>query len=210
MDSEKEIVDPEIEEIEQEEIAEDAVELKETPKIDEPVLVENVHVRGEVTYREIYRHVMFGGALNVSLMALIVLGTLGLCASIGTIIAAGKEPALFYWCAAAFGLIYIPLFKIYPYHYYVKFALARDAEMLDGDPARLVVSVAERAIIIDAPRGDHVEIGYDIIKNAHETKHYLLLKTHSKVIFTVAKDGFTKGSYEELCAILRAKGIKIS
>jgi hypothetical protein len=81
--------------------------------------------------------------------------------------------------------------------------------MLDGEEARLKVSVTERAIIIDAPRGERADVKYSTVKSAHATKHYLLLKTHAKVIYTISKDGFGKGSYEELCAFLRAKGIKI-
>ncbi len=201
MDSENEIIEPQPEEsVESETVA---------PKIDEPVLFANVHVRDEQTYRELYRQIMFGGVLNVLALTIIAIAAAAMCALIGASIAAGNEVPLWYWCAAAFALIYIPLFKIYPYRYYVRFAVARDAEMLEGEEVRLTVSATERAIIIDAPRGEHVELKYETVKRADQTKHYLLLKTHAKVIYTVSKDGFTKGSYEDFCAFLRTKGIKI-
>lgn len=207
MDSENEIIKEQAEEpVESEAVEETPVEV---PAPTEPVLFKNVHVRGEQTYRELYRNIMFGGALNILAIILIVAGTLFLFVSIGVMIVKNSEIALWYWCLAAFGFIYIPLFKIYPYRYYVKYAVARDAELLDGEEARLCVSVTESALVIDAPRGEHVEVKYTDMKQADETRNYLLIKTHAKVIYTIAKDGFTEGSYADFCTFLRAKGIKI-
>ncbi|MBQ9784998.1 MAG: YcxB family protein [Clostridia bacterium] len=207
MDSENEIIEAKDEEVIEAEAVEEAP--AEAPAPTEPVLFQNVHVRNEQTYRELYRNILFGGVLNILALAIIALGALLLCATIGISIAIQNEVPLWHWCAAAFALIYIPLFKIYPYRYYVKYAVLRDAELLEGEEARLCVSVTESAILIDAPRGEHVEIKYETIKRADETKNYLLIKTHAKVIYTVSKDGFTEGAYADFCAFLRAKGIKI-
>lgn len=195
MDSEKEIVNSEAE-----------APAREHPT--EPVLFENVHVRNEVTYKELYRHLLFGGTLNAVGIGLIVAATVLICIAIGGMIAKETPVPLLYWCAAAFGVIYVPLFKVFPYRYYVKYAVARDAQVLEGAEARLVLSVTERAILIDAPQGEHVELKYSTFKSITPTKHYLLITTYDKVIYTVARDGFTKGSYEDFCAFLRGKGFK--
>lgn len=181
---------------------------EETPA--EPILFENVHTRNAQTYRELYRRILFGGGANISALSVIALAAVFICVLIVFEIGAAREVPLWHWCAAAFALIYIPLFKIFPYRYYVKYAVARDASILEGEEPRLMLSVTERAILIDAPRGEHVELHYDEIKRADETKHYILLQTHAKVIYTVAKDGFTGGSYTDFCAFLRTKGIKIN
>ncbi len=212
MDSENEIIEPQDEEVTAPEAEEEDVEVEDAPaKLErprEPALFTNVHVRDANTYRELYRNVMFGGVLNILAMSIIIAGTLFLCVGIGAMIMAGREVALWHWCLTAFGLIYIPLFKVYPYRYYVKYAVARDAEMLDGEEVRLTVAATERAIVIDAPRGEYVEVKYSDISRADETRHYLLIKTHAKVIYTVSKDGFTEGTYADFCTFLRAKGIK--
>ena len=52
-------------------------------------------------------------------------------------------------------------------------------------------------------------VEFNKIKNAIQTKNYILLRSKANLIYIFCKDTFTVGTKEEFVSFLRAKGIKV-
>ena len=173
------------------------------------VRFENVCVRTERTYRELYQYVLFKAPRQI--VATVIMAVLT-CVVIGVIvvgIVGGKSVPILLWGLLAILLMYVPFFKLMPYRSYVRFAVARDAELLGGQEARLRLCATDSQIDIFAPSDEYTLVKYSTLKLAKQTRGYLLLIAYDNVIYTVDRNGFTVGTYEAFCDFLREKGIQI-
>ena len=82
-------------------------------------------------------------------------------------------------------------------------------EITGGKPVTVTVRVSDAGIeYLSSARTDATTLPFDEIKRTVETKNLLGLMSKSKVMYPMAKSGFTKGTPEELKQFLKEKGIR--
>lgn len=111
-----------------------------------------------------------------------------------------------------FGPIYILLFigsRVYRYFRTVKNYQKRYLEVGEGKEVENTTLVYEDYLHLSTSNGGNNKLPLDRIKNSFSTKNYYFLRSESKLCYAFKKDGFTKGSLEEMIAFLKGKGLKV-
>ena len=111
-----------------------------------------------------------------------------------------------------FGPIYILLFigsRVYRYFRTVKNYEKRYLEVGEGKEVENTTLVYEDYLHLSTSNGGNNKLPLDRIKNSFSTKNYYFLRSESKLCYAFKKDGFTKGSLEEMIAFLKGKGLKV-
>lgn len=164
------------------------------------VLFESAHVRDKSFWREFYGFSLFKRPFNVVISVFMALYFVGF---------------LFLWIFGGdfSGALIIPIIWValvaFLYFKNVKISLAREEEISNDTPTVYTIRITNSGMTYTSSLGTKHETDLSKIKKVWITKHYLMLQTPSKLCFTVKKDGFTVGTYEEFCAFLRAKGFKV-
>ena len=167
----------------------------------EAVLFENTHMRDKSFWREFLTYSNFKRPPSVAcytIMAFVFIYSL-----IQTL--TSDETFLF-------GLVFPPLFCLLMLVFTltgIKTALKREQENGNGAQITYLTRISDAKICLETSLGTNYEIAFTTVKRVVQTKNYLMLQTPTKQCYPLKKDGFTKGSYEELCAFLRAKGYKV-
>ncbi len=168
----------------------------------EDVLFENVHTRGKAFYREFYINAF------VRKPSFFIFTGFGVLYLLAAILTAVFDVADSFW----FGFVFLPLFWAMTAFFCwinIRTVSARERESLDGKEPRFVTQITADMLVCTTPLGGELQMELSKIKRVRQTKHYLLLQTPTRQMFPLAKDGFTKGTCEELCAFLRAKNINV-
>jgi hypothetical protein len=79
-------------------------------------------------------------------------------------------------------------------------------ELNEGEPPEVTTEVFEDGIKVFSRRGSN-EMSWPSFKKALLTKNLILLLTKENVVFTLSKGGFTKGTYQGFCELLKGKGL---
>jgi hypothetical protein len=159
------------------------------------ILFENTHVRTEDFVKEIFQYVLFKRKpLIVS--GLLFLLTLILNAYVGN------------WMLIIILCIFLALFFAFAYSKNVKLTIRRDEE-ISPNPITVNTVVTDGYIQPAFSVGSVYKIYFRDIKQAAQTKNYILLTTKAMQILAFRKAGFSKGTPEEFIAFLRTKGYKL-
>lgn len=102
----------------------------------------------------------------------------------------------------------VVLLKFVGYRRSLKLTLQRDMELNGGEPVQLCTTVSEGGLVcrtnVDAP-----EVPFSSVKKVVQTKNLIILISKARLAFVLTRDGFTKGTAQELLQFLRGKGIKV-
>jgi len=163
------------------------------------VLFESAHVRDKSFWREFLIYSNF----RRPIVAYIVMAV-SFMYSLIKVFAYGE----IFW----FGLIFSPLFcllMIAMTAHQIKIWGKREMENSNGEQRLYTLKITDDKICMEVSNGNKNEIAITSVRRVVQSKHYLLLQTLANQVYPIKKDSFTKGSYEELCAFLRAKGYKV-
>ena len=163
------------------------------------ILFENAHTRPKQMFRELYFCHYFKHPLLLVLHCLLLLSLIYHVAYWilhGTPDAAIVSPL---FCVLVVAALYI---------LQVRIAYKRELE-LSPTPIQYTVYTMQDHLSLCSTLGSKMDFEYTVIKKALKSKNYVFLITKAKHAIVVEKSGFTKGTYEEFCAFLRSKNIKI-
>lgn len=110
------------------------------------------------------------------------------------------------------GPLYLLLFiglRVYRYFRTVKSYEKRYLEVGEGTEVENTTLVYEEYLHLSTSNGGNNKLPLNRIKNSFSTKNYYFLRSESKLCYAFKKDGFTKGSLEEMIAFLKGKGLKV-
>lgn len=158
------------------------------------ILFENTYTRTEDVAKEIFRYVFFKRKPLIALGALFLMALI-LNAYTGN------------WTIVTL-CIFLALVFVFGYSRNVKLTVRRDEE-ISQNPITVNTVVTDGYIQPAFSVGSVYKIYFRDIKQAAQTKNYILLTTKAMQIYAFRKDGFTKGTPEELIAFLRTKGYKL-
>lgn len=158
------------------------------------ILFENTYTRTEDVAKETYRYVFF------KRKPLIALGALFLLALI--LNAYTQNWTIVTLC------IFLALVFVFGYSRNVKLTIRRDEE-ISQNPITVNTVVTDGYIQPAFSVGSVYKIYFRDIKQAAQTKNYILLTTKAMQILAFRKAGFSKGTPEEFIAFLRTKGYKL-
>jgi len=79
-------------------------------------------------------------------------------------------------------------------------------ELNKGEPPEVTTHIFEDGVKVFSRQGTN-EMSWPSFKKALLTKNLILLLTKENVVFTLSKGGFTKGTYQGFCELLRGKGL---
>ncbi len=176
----------------------DYIPTEQTP---DTVLFENTHVRDKNFWREFFTYFNFMKPLSIAcsiflwtffLINLILFVPLGH----GSWLLAILPPV----CTLLVLLLTVSNIKI---------SCKREQETGNGTQITYTMQIYDTMVRLKSSLGHDFVLEFATVKRVVQTKHYLMLQTPTKQCYPIKKDGFTKGSYEELCAFLRAKGYKV-
>ena len=85
----------------------------------------------------------------------------------------------------------------------------RQNELSLDQPVVYTTQFFEDRFIAKTSNGASHEIRYSVVPKYASTKSYGFLITKARQSFPIGKDGFTKGTYEDFCDFLKAKGYKV-
>ena len=106
-------------------------------------------------------------------------------------------------------IAYYIFFVIYRYRRAIKLTMQRVKE-LDPNGSTQVFQITDDKIINTIFNSSNKEeLPLNIFRSVIVTKNYIVLRTKGQLYVILKKDGFTKGNYQDLCAHLRAKGLKV-
>ena len=111
------------------------------------------------------------------------------------------------WGISAFTLGFCAI-AVINYFRAVKMITASDAELNNGEITVKTV-VTDTFIQNTNTIGNMQQIEFHNIKKAAQTKNYIILQTKARMVLTVGKHTFTKGTPEEFIAFLKTKGLKV-
>ena len=159
------------------------------------ILFENTYTRTEASAKEIFRYFFFKRKLLIALGVLFLL-TLILNAYAGD------------WMIVIMLCVFFVLFFAFGYSRNVNLIIRRDEE-ISPNPITVSTVVTDGYIQPSTSLGSVYKIYFRDIKQAAQTKNYILLTTKAMQILAFRKAGFSKGTPEEFIAFLRTKGLKI-
>ncbi|MBE6628900.1 MAG: YcxB family protein [Ruminococcaceae bacterium] len=165
------------------------------------VLFENIHVRDGKFFKEFYSFTFFKRPLLIALYVSMVLSVI---TNVVSFIMGTRERLV--WTIGPI-LWFLLIFFIYKRN--VSVGLKRQMEDGNGKLIVYTVKVLEDRILYKTSLGTEMTFELQKIKRVNCTKSYLLLQTFAYQMIPVQKDCFTKGSYEDFCEFLRAKGYKV-
>ena len=105
----------------------------------------------------------------------------------------------------------LPLFialQLFAYYRQVNTMIKRDNEV-HGKEIEVETLVTDEWIQYSASTGTVNRITYDKIRNAVQTKHLILLRSKSNLIYIFKNDTFDVGTKEEFISFLSTKGIVV-
>ena len=167
-------------------------------------LFENTYKRTREVVTETMRYMYFQKPWSIVYWAVLVGMTVFMTALIVWARYFSWMGAMYYALAA-----YITLRNLYRFRKSIRLQIARDREQYGEEPVAVDTFFSQSGIGIHPQAGKPVEIAYENIKYAAQTKQLIIFFTQAKLYHTVHKDGFTKGSAAECLAFLKEKGIKI-
>lgn len=163
-------------------------------------LFENVYVRDENVMKEYLRRMLLLGPsafISYGLIAFLLVNLISLWIWIG-----------YFATSYLFGAVFIAAMYFFIYWRTLKLTMDREQEVNGGEPLELHTTVMENSIAcrtrVDAP-----EVAYSSIKKVIQTKNLIIVVTKAKLAFIMTKDGFTRGTAEELLQFFRNKGLKV-
>lgn len=159
------------------------------------ILFENTYIRTEDFAKEIFRYFFFKRKPLIALGVLFLL-TLILNAYAGD------------WMIVIMLCVFFVLFFALSYSRNVNLIIRRDEE-ISPNPITVSTVVTDGYIQPSTSLGSVYKIYFRDIKQAAQTKNYILLTTKAVQMYAFRKDGFTKGTPEEFIAFLRTKGYKL-
>lgn len=165
------------------------------------VLFENTHVRDKAFWKEFYTYAFLKRPTFILVYIAVGISFASTLLSIFT----DRTPSLF-------GLIFPPLYLLFIVFiavYSAKLANKRETENGNGNPIVYTTEITSDTVRLQSSLGTNHEITLATVKRIVQTKHYLMLRTPTAQLYPIKKDGFTKGTYKDLCAHLRAKGFKV-
>ena len=115
-----------------------------------------------------------------------------------------------FYLKTPFVSLFIPLvfaFQIFSYYRSIKMFVMRGQEV-STETITLQTEVTDDFIRCTASTGAVNTLEYNNIKKVAQTPNYILLITKAKMMLVFQKDGFTKGTKEDLLVFLRTKGFK--
>ena len=165
------------------------------------VLFENTHVRDKAFWKEFYTYAYFKRPIFILVY-----------------IAWGIS-----FAATLFSMFtdrdYSPFGLIFPIAYVllvwwvaarnIKISIKREAENGNGSVIVYTIEITNDTVTMHSTKGSTHELALASVKCVIQTKNHLMFQTQAAQLYPVKKDGFTKGTYENLCAHLRAKGFKV-
>ena len=78
-----------------------------------------------------------------------------------------------------------------------------------GDNDVVVTEVTDDCIRQHLSNGAQFTIPYTSIKRCELSRHYILLVSYAKILYTLKRNGFTIGNADDFFAFLQSKGIKV-
>ena len=164
-------------------------------------LFENTYTADKPFYQELYSYFHFRRPITVATFILC-----GICFT--------SQLAL-----AIFGLEYnvgimilmalFPLFKLFAYVNQVNSITKRNKE-ISTEAISICSTVYEDHLEISASNGSTLNIEIAKIRSVVQTKNYIILRSDARLLYSLHKDGFTKGTKEDFLSFLRSKSIKVS
>lgn len=164
------------------------------------VLFKNSYERNEMVVKEMYRY-FYLRKLMIFIYAVMFLALLeGIAFLIkGEIVGAYLIILV---------LVYFVL-KITSYFRTVKLIIRRDKEMNAGALARIETSVMDSYVEFVGSNNSVTRLGYDKIKQAVLTKNLILLRSETKLMYVLHKDGFEIGACDDFVGFLKSKEIVV-
>ena len=171
------------------------------PAEENEVLFENTHVRDRDFFKEFYFFAFFKRPLMI---AVYVLMAIYFVASILLIV---------FWDQSEwFGIIVPTVYLLWNFLFYklsVKNATRRQEENENDGQIVYTTRIAGDRLRCQTSHGADFGLELTKIKRVVCTKNYLLLHTQANQMYPFLKNAFTKGTYEDFCEFLRAKGYKV-
>ena len=164
------------------------------------VLFENTHVRDKAFWKEFYTYYFSKSPIFIIIYISMVLSFIS-----GVVSFLDGNYALF---RLIFPPLYL-LFVVFIVVYSARLANKRETENGNGNPIVYTTEITSNTVRLQSTLGTNHEITFATVKRVVHTKHYLMLRTPTAQLYPIKKNGFTKGTYEDLCAHLRAKGFKV-
>ena len=165
------------------------------------VLFESTHIRDKAFWKEFYTYAFLKRPIFI--LIYIAVG-ISLVANLLSFFTDG-EPR-------PFGLVSPIVYALFVWWVVarsIKMSIKRENENGGGNPIVYTTEITNDSVRLQTTLGTNYEVSLSNVKRVVQTKHYLMLKTPTAQFYPIKKDGFSKGTYEELCAHLRAKGFKV-
>ncbi|MBQ9807033.1 MAG: YcxB family protein [Clostridia bacterium] len=163
-------------------------------------LFENTHIRDKRFFQEFYKRALLT-PLHIVIYILIGL------AFLSGVFAYIFEQRLL-WASLIAPICYYAI-VIAVYFSNVRIWSKRQTELSPDQPIVYTTQFFEDHMIVKISSGASHEVNYAVAPKLAATKNYVFLITKARQSFPIKKDGFTKGTYEDFCDFLRAKGYKV-
>lgn len=164
-------------------------------------LFENTYTQSKSFYQELYSYFHF--RRPITLAAFIVCG---IC------FASQLALAIFnleYNLSIMILMALFPLFKLFAYVNQINSITKRNKE-ISTEAISICSTVHDDHLEISASNGSTLNIELAKIRSVVQTKNYIILRSDARLLYSLHKDGFTKGTKEDFLAFLRSKSIKVS
>ncbi len=165
------------------------------------VLFENTHIRDKAFWKEFYTYAFFKRPIFI--LVYIAMG-ISLVANLLSMFT-DRDPSLF---GIVFPIAYI-LFLWWVVARSIKMSIKREAENGNGSVIVYTIEITNDTVTMHSTKGSTHELALSSVKRVIQTKNHLMFQTQAAQLYPIKKDGFTKGTYADLCAHLRAKGFKV-
>lgn len=163
------------------------------------ILFENRYVQAEDWAKECYRYAQLFSPMLISLLAFVVLGSLGGLVN------------YFVFSTVDFMFFVLPLLLLLFGVVYFKasagLVLKRNAEY--GIIVEVVSVITQEAIQISSSDKSQIQLRYENIRGVVQTKHFILLRSKANVFYALKTDAFSIGCAEDFLAFLKSKGLKV-
>jgi hypothetical protein len=165
------------------------------------VLFENTHIRNKAFWKEFYTYAFFKRPFFiVCYIALALIFVVSL-----QMFFTHDDFSIIVLMLPPLCLLFVVFIAVYS----ARLANKRETENGNGNPIVYTTEITSDTVRLQSSLGTNQEITLATVKRVVQTKHYLMLRTPTAQLYPIKKDGFTKGNYQDLCAHLRAKGLKV-
>ncbi len=165
------------------------------------VLFENRYTRDKQWAKDFYGYIFFRRPI---MMFFNIMCAISLAVNIFLVIVSDPLEDL----SVLFILIFYFLILFVRYFKGVNLEMKRSAEMYGG-PVLVELFVKDEKISTKTSTGSEVDMLFQNVKKAINTKNYIYLQTQTKLLLCLKKDSFTVGSCEDFIEFLRNKGFKV-